>query len=66
VDSGSSAGDVLILINIGDTAVTRHLPDSMAEFQDLCAALYTEAENASVNGREITVPAGGSLFLKKP
>ena len=66
VDSGSSAGDVLILINIGDTAVTRHLPDSMAEFQDLCAALYTEAENASVNGREITVPAGGILFLKKP
>ena len=66
VDSGSSAGDVLILINIGDTAVTRHLPDSMAEFQDLCAALYTEEENASVNGREITVPAGGILFLKKP
>ena len=66
VDSGSSAGDVLILINIGDTAVTRHLPDSMAEFQDLCAALYTGEENASVNGREITVPAGGILFLKKP
>jgi glycosidase len=65
VDSGSSAGDVLILINIGDTAVTRHLPDSMAEFQDLCAALYTGEENASVNGREITVPAGGILFLRK-
>ena len=59
-------GDVLILINIGDTAVTRHLPDSVAEFQDLCAALYTGEENASVNGREITVPAGGILFLKKP
>ena len=59
-------GDVLILINIGDTAVTRHLPDSVAEFQELCATLYTGEENASVNGREITVPAGGILFLKKP
>ena len=66
VDSGVAGGDVLILINIGDTAVTRHLPDSVAEFQDLCAALYTGEENASVNGREITVPAGGILFLKKP
>ena len=63
---GSGGGDVLILINIGDTVVTRHLPDSVAEFQDLCAALYTGEENASVDGREITVPAGGILFLKKP
>ena len=66
-DPGSAGeGDVLILINIGDAAVTRHLPDSVSEFQDLRAALYTGEENASVNGREITVPSGGILFLKKP
>ena len=63
--SGSEGGDVLILINTGDIAVTRQLPDSVAEFQNLCDALYIGEDRALVSGREITVPAGGILFLKK-
>ena len=59
-------GDVLILINTGDTAVTRRLPDSVAEYTNLCAALYTGDRNSLINDREITVPAGGILFLQKP
>ena len=66
VRSGSEGGDVLILINTGDIAVTRQLPDSVAEFQNLCDALYIGEDRALVSGREITVPAGGILFLKKP
>ena len=60
--------DVLILINTGDTAVTRRLPDQVAEYTDLRAALYTGDRNTPVNdnGREVTVPAGGILFLQKP
>ena len=68
-DSASQGpGDVLILINLGDTAVTRRLPDQVAEYTDLCAALYTGERNALVNdnGREVTVPAGGILYLQKP
>ena len=60
------AGDVLILINTGDTAVTRRLPDSVAEYTNLGAALYTGDRNSLINDREITVPAGGILFLQKP
>ena len=58
----------MILINTGDTAVTRRLPDQVAEYTDLCAALYTGERNALVNdnGREVTVPAGGILYLQKP
>ncbi len=59
------AGDVLILINTGGTAVTRRLPDSVAEYTNLCAALYTGDRNSLINDREITVPAGGILFLQK-
>ena len=59
-------GDVLILINTGDTAVTRRLPDSVAEYTNLGAALYTGDRNSLINDREITVPAGGILFLQKP
>ncbi|MBQ8987357.1 MAG: hypothetical protein IJ100_09025 [Lachnospiraceae bacterium] len=59
------AGDVLILINNGGTAVTRRLPDSVAEYTNLCAALYTGDRNSLINDREITVPAGGILFLQK-
>ena len=59
-------GDVLILINTGDTAVTRRLPDSVAEYTNLRAALYTGDRNSLINDREITVPAGGILFLQKP
>ena len=57
--------NVLVLINNGDTAVTHRLPDSVAEYRDLCAALYTGDRNSRVNDREITVPAGGILFLQK-
>lgn len=57
--------DVLVLINNGDTAVTRRLPDLVAEYSDLCAALYTGDRNSLVNDREITIPAGGILFLQK-
>ena len=59
-------GDVLILINTGDTAVIRRLPDSVAEYTNLGAALYTGDRNSLINDREITVPAGGILFLQKP
>ena len=59
-------GDVLILINTGDTAVTRRLPDSVAEYTNLGAALYTGDRSSTINDREITVPAGGILFLQKP
>ena len=66
-DAGTgNTGDVLILINTGDTAVTRRLPDSLAEYTNLCAALYTGDRNSLINDREITVPAGGILFLQKP
>ena len=63
VDQG--ADSVLVLINTGDTEVTRRLPDSVARYTDLCAALYTGDRNARLNGREITIPAGGILFLQK-
>ena len=66
-DAGTgNTGDVLILINTGDTAVTRRLPDSVAEYTNLRAALYTGDRNSLINDREITVPAGGILFLQKP
>ena len=64
--SVTDTGDVLILINTGDTAVTRRLPDSVAEYTNLGAALYTGDRNSLINDREITVPAGGILFLQKP
>ena len=57
------AGDVLILINTGDMAVTRRLPDSVAGYRNLRAALYTGDRNSLIDDREITVPAGGILFL---
>ena len=57
-------GNVLVLINDGDTAVTRRLPDSVAEYRNISAALYTGDRNATINDREITVPAGGILFLE--
>ena len=62
------AGDVLVMINTGDAAVMRRLPDSVAGYTSLSAALYTGDQNSSVNerGGEITVPAGGILFLQKP
>ena len=60
------AGDVLVLINTGDTAVTRRLPDSVADYRNMCAALYTGARNAQISNGEITIPAGGILFLQKP
>ena len=60
------AGDVLVLINTGDTAVTRQLPDPAAEYRSLSAALYTGDRNPLIEDREITVPAGGILFLQKP
>ncbi len=60
------AEDVLVLINTGDTAVTRHMPDSVAEYRNLCAGLYTGDRNTQLNDREITIPAGGILFLQKP
>ena len=63
VDQG--ADSVLVLINTGDTAVTRRLPDSVARYTDLRAALYTGDRNARLNDREITIPAGGILFLQK-
>ena len=64
-DSASQGpGDVLILINLGDTAVTRRLPDSVAEYTSLSAALYTGDRNALIDAGEITVPAGGILFLQ--
>ena len=65
---GQEAGAVLVLINLEDTAVTRRLPDSVAEYTNLRAALYTGDRNAlmSDNGREVTVPPGGILFLQKP
>ena len=59
------AGDVLILINTGDMAVTRRLPDSVAGYTNLCAALYAGDRNSLINDREITVPAGGILFLSE-
>ena len=59
------AGDVLILINTGDTAVTRRLPDSVAGYRNLRAALYTGDRNSLIDDREITVPAGGILFLSE-
>ena len=64
--SNRGAGDVLVLINTGDAAVTRRLPDSVADYRNLCAALYTGARNAQISNGEITVPAGGILFLQKP
>ena len=60
------AGDVLILINTGGTAVTRRLPDSVAEYTNLGAALFTGDRNSLISDRNITVPAGGILFLQKP
>ena len=63
VDQG--ADSVLVLINTGDTEVTRRLPDSVARYTDLRAALYTGDRNARLNDREITIPAGGILFLQK-
>ena len=63
--SGEQGADnVLVLINSGDTAVTRRLPDSVAEYTDLRAALYTGDQNSRIADREITVPAGGILFLE--
>ena len=65
-DQGAGdAGDVLILINTGDTAVTRRLPDSVAGYRNLRAALYTGDRNSLIDDREITVPAGGILFLSE-
>ena len=58
--------DVLVLINTGDTAVTRRLPDSVAQYRNLSAALYTGDRNSRIDDREITVPPGGILFLQKP
>ena len=63
VDQG--ADSVLVLINTGDTEVTRRLPDSVARYTDLRAALYTGDRNARLNDREITIPAGGILYLQK-
>ena len=63
VDQG--ADSALVLINTGDTEVTRRLPDSVARYTDLRAALYTGDRNARLNDREITIPAGGILFLQK-
>ena len=60
------ADDVLVLINTGDTAVTRRLPDSVAEYRNLSASLYTGDRNPLIEDRVITVPAGGILFLQKP
>lgn len=57
-------GDVLILINAGDTAVTRPLSGQAAEYSELCAALYTGEEKAVLKEGEVTVPAGGILFLR--
>lgn len=57
--------DVLILINTGDTAVTRRLPQEAAEYRNLCAALYTGEESAALNSGEITVPPGAIVFLQK-
>lgn len=54
--------DVLILINAGDVAVTRQLP---GEFRTLCGELYVGEERATVDGVEVTIPAGGILFLKE-
>ena len=59
------ADDVLVLINTGDRAVSCRLPDSAAEYRNLCAALYTGDRNSLIEDREITVPAGGILFLQK-
>jgi glycosidase len=64
--ANQGADDVLVLINTGDQAVTRRLPDSAAEYRNLCAALYTGDRNSLLEDREITVPAGGILFLQKP
>ena len=64
--AGQGLEDVLILINTGNTAMTSRLPESVADYTNLCAALYTGDRNAAVNGGEITVPAGGILFLQKP
>jgi hypothetical protein len=64
--ANQGAGDVLVLINTGDTAVTRRLPDSVADYRNLSAALYTGDRNVQINDREITIPAGGILFLQKP
>ena len=63
--ANQGADDVLVLINTGDQAVTRRLPDSAAEYRNLCAALYTGDRNSLLEDREITVPAGGILFLQK-
>ena len=63
--ANQGAGDVLILINTGDTAVRRRLPDWVAEYRNLCAALYTGVRNPVIDNGEITVPAGGILFLQK-
>ena len=63
--ANQGAGDVLILINTGDTAVRRRLPDWVAEYRNLCAALYTGGRNPVFDNGEITVPAGGILFLQK-
>ncbi len=62
--TAQGAGDVLILINLGDTAVTRRLPDSVAGYTSLSAALYTGDRNALIDAGDITVPAGGILFLQ--
>ena len=62
--AAQGAGDVLILINLGDTAVTRRLPDSVAGYTSLSAALYTGDRNALIDAGEVTVPAGGILFLQ--
>ncbi len=56
---------VLILINTGDTAVTRQLSGEAAEYGNLCAALYTGQERAVLNGAEVTIPARGIVFLQK-
>ena len=62
--AAQGSGDVLILINLGDTAVTRRLPDSAAGYTSLSAALYIGDRNAQIDAGEVTVPAGGILFLQ--
>ncbi len=63
--ANQGADDVLVLINTGDRAVRRKLPDSAAEYRNLRAALFTGDRNWLIEDREITVPAGGILFLQK-
>ena len=57
--------DVLVLINTGDTAVTRQLPGEAASYRDLCGELYVGDERALIGEGEVTVPSGGIIFLKR-